>query len=184
MKLVPLFEYIDRTFQRLAVSRLSARINESVSNENVTSICTALLAIQVNIAPYLLTTNREICHLLFSKSFFQSTRVITSEYEVLHYRICTNYPVNIGRYEDVLKTSWRRLSSSSSEGVFKASSQRLDQDEYVRFSLMSWEDVFKASWSRPIYSSWLYVFKTSSRRFQDVFKTSCQYVFKTFSRRL
>ena len=56
MKLVPLFEYIDRTFQRLAVSRLSARINESVSNENVTSICTALLAIQVNIAPYLLTT--------------------------------------------------------------------------------------------------------------------------------
>ena len=71
---------------------------------------------------------------------------------------------------------WRRLSSSSS--------RRLDQDEYVRLSLMSSEDVFKTSWSRPIYSSWLYVFKTSSRRFQDVFKTSCKNVFKTSSRRL
>ena len=84
-----------------------------------------------------------------------------------------------------MKTSWRRLSSSSSEDVLKTSlRQRLDQDEYVRLSLTSSEDVFKTSWSRPIYSSWLYVFKTSSRRFQDVFKTSCKNVFKTSSRRL
>ena len=84
----------------------------------------------------------------------------------------------------LMKTSWRCLSSSSSEDVFKTSSRRLDQDEYVRLSLTSSEDVFKTSWSRPIYSSWLYVFKTSSRRFQDVFKTSCKNVFKTSSRRL
>ena len=58
---------------------------------------------------------------------------------------------------------WRRLSSSSSE------------------------DVFKTSWSRPIYLSWPYVFKTSSRRLQDVFKTfsrRLQDLFKTFWRRL
>ena len=95
----------------------------------------------------------------------------------------------------LMKTSWRRLSSSSSEDVFKTSSRRLDQDEYVRLSLTSSEDVFKTSWSRPIYSSWLYVFKTSSRRLQDVFKTSSRHlqdvlprrlqnVFKTSSRRL
>ena len=47
----------------------------------------------------------------------------------------------------LMKTSWRRLSSSSSE------------------------DVFKTSWSRPIYSSCPYVFKTSSRHLQDVLKT-------------
>ena len=104
-------------------------------------------------------------------------------------------PANIRLDEDVLKTSWRRLSSSSSKDVFKTSSRRLDQDEYVRLSLTSSEDVFKTSWSRPIYSSWPYVFKTSSRRFQDVFKTSStplpktssrhlQDTFKTFSRRL
>ena len=84
----------------------------------------------------------------------------------------------------LMKTSWRRLSSSSSEDILKTSSRRLDQDEYVRLSLTSSEDVFKTSWSRPIYSPWPYIFKTSSRSFQDVFKTSCQYVLKTFSRRL
>ena len=68
-------------------------------------------------------------------------------------------PANIRLDEDLLKTSWRRLSSSSSE------------------------DVFKTSWSRPIYSSWLYVFKTSWRRFEDVFKTSSRGLAKTSSRR-
>ena len=41
-------------------------------------------------------------------------------------------PANIRLDEDVLKTSWRRLSSSSSEDVFKTSSRRLDQDEHIR----------------------------------------------------
>ena len=54
MKLLPLSEYIDQTSPYLAISCLSAKINESVSNENVTSIWTALLVMQVNIAPYLL----------------------------------------------------------------------------------------------------------------------------------
>ena len=86
-----------------------------------------------------------------------------------------------------MKTSWRRLSFSSSEDVFKTSSRRLDQDEYIRLSHSSSEDVFKTSWSRPIYSSWSYVFKTSSRRFQDVFKTPSRRfedVFKMSSRHL
>ena len=54
MKLLPLSEYIDQTSPYLAISCLSAKINESVSKENVTSIWTALLVMQVNIAPYLL----------------------------------------------------------------------------------------------------------------------------------
>ena len=91
---------------------------------------------------------------------------------------------NIHLVEDVLKRFRRRLSSSSSEDLFKTSSRRLHRDEYVRLSLMSSEEVFK---TRSIYLSWLYVFKTSPRRFQDVFKTSAgrfQDVFKTSSRRL
>ena len=104
---------------------------------------------------------------------------------------------NIRLDEDVLKMSWRRLSSSSWEDVLKTSWRRLEQNKYVRLSLTSSEDVFKTSWSRPIYSSWLYVFKTSSRRLQDIFKTSSRHlqdvlkmssrplqgVFKTSSRR-
>ena len=77
-------------------------------------------------------------------------------------------PANIRLDEDVLKTSWRRLSSSSSEDVFKTS-----------------QDVFKTS-SRRFEG----VFKTSSRhltemcskRLQNVFKTFCKDVFKTFLR--
>ena len=101
-------------------------------------------------------------------------------------------PANIRLDEDVFKTSWRRLSSSSSEDV-------LIKTNMFALALR----LQKTSWSRPIYSSWLYVFKTSSRRFQDVFKTSsrrlakmssrrfqdvfktsCKNVFKTSSRRL
>ena len=53
---------------------------------------------------------------------------------------------------------WRRLSSSSSENVFKTSSRRLDQDQYIRLGHTS---------SRRLQD----VFKTSSRRLQDIFKT-------------
>ena len=82
-------------------------------------------------------------------------------------------PANICLDEDILKRSWRRLLSSSSENV-------LIKTNMFALALR----LQKTSWSRPIYSSWLYVFKTSSRRFQDVFKTSCKNVFKTSSRRL
>ena len=66
------------------------------------------------------------------------------------------------------------------EDVFKTSSRRLGQDEYVRLSLTSSEDVLKTSWSRPIYSSWLYIFKTSSRRLAKRSSRHLQDVFKTF----
>ena len=66
-------------------------------------------------------------------------------------------PTNIRLDEDVLKTSFAF--------VFR---RRLDQDEYVRLSLMSSEDVFK----------------TFSRRLQDVLQKRLQDIFKTFWRRL
>ena len=76
------------------------------------------------------------------------------------------FPANIRLDEDVLKTSWRRLLSSSSEDVLKMSSRRLHQDEYVHLSHTSsrrLQDVFKASSRR--------LAKKSSRCFQNVFKT-------------
>ena len=98
---------------------------------------------------------------------------------------------------------WRRL-----EGVLKTSfvfifGRRLDQDEYVRFSLTSSEDVFKTSSRRLDQDQYIPLGYTSSRRLQDVFKTSSrrlqdvlprllqdvlqkglQDIFKTFWRRL
>ena len=79
---------------------------------------------------------------------------------------------------------WRRLEDVFRLSLQKTSSRRLDQDKYVRLSLTSSKDVFKTSWSRLIYSSWSYVFKTSSRHFQDVFKTPCKDILKTFWRLL
>ena len=103
------------------------------------------------------------------------------------------FQANIRLDEDVLKTSWRRLSSLSSEDVliktnmsvlvFKASSRRLGQDQYIRLGHTSsrrlakiLQYVFKTSYTN--------VFKTSSRRLQNIFKTSCQDVFKTSSKSL
>ena len=78
--------------------------------------------------------------------------------------------------------------SSSSEDVFKTSSRRLHQDECVRLSLTSSEDVLKTSsrrlgqdqYIRLGYTSSRRLAKTSSRHLQDVFKTSCKDIFKTF----
>ena len=85
----------------------------------------------------------------------------------------SNIPANIRLDEDVLKTSF--------VFVFR---RRFDQGEYVRLSLTSSEDVFKASSRRLGQDQYIPVGHTSSRRLQDIFKTSCQDVFKTFSRRL
>ena len=75
----------------------------------------------------------------------------------------------------LMKTSWIRLWSSSSEDVFKTSwSRRI----YLPYSCLQ-----KTSSSRPTYSSWSYVFKTSSRHLQDIFKAfwkRLQDVFKTY----
>ena len=134
----------------------------------------------------------------FSKLFlaFVLSSVFISSYGFNHafWFNSSTFPVNIRLDEDVLKTPWIRLSFLSSEDVFKTSSRRLRQDEYVLFSLPSSEDVFKRS-SRHLgqdqhiclgYTSSRRlqdVFKTSSRRFQDVFKTSCKYVLNASSRR-
>ena len=88
-------------------------------------------------------------------------------------KITECFPANISLDEDVLRTSWRRLLSSSSE------------------------DVFKTSWSRRIYSSKSYAFRRRLQDvliktniialvicLQDVFKTSCQDFFKMSSRSL
>ena len=85
----------------------------------------------------------------------------------------------------LMKTSWRRLSSPSSEDVFrrrlqKTSSRRL-QDQYIRLAICL-QEVFKTFSRRPQD-----VLKTSSRHLQNVFKTSSrrlQGVFNTFRRRL
>ena len=109
-------------------------------------------------------------------------------------QISTTDPANIRLDEDVLKTSLRRLSSSSSEDVFKTSSWRLGQDQYIRLGHTSsrrLQDVFKTSCknvfktsSRRLQNVFKTSWKTSSRHLQDVFKTSCKSVFKTSSRRL
>ena len=78
----------------------------------------------------------------------------------------------------LIKTSWRRLSSSSSEDVFMTSSISLDEDQIIDL-VRRLQHVFKTSSKN--------VFKTSSRLIQDVFKTSSRHLqdlFKTFWRRL
>ena len=93
-------------------------------------------------------------------------------------------PANIRLDKDVLKTSWRRLSSSSSEEVLKTFSRRLDQVEYVRLSLTSSEDVLVKT-NILVFITFYFgclqdVFKKSSRRLQDVLQRYLQDVFKTY----
>ena len=93
--------------------------------------------------------------------------------------IVSYLPANVRLDEDVLKTSWRHLTSSSSEDAFKASLRRLDQDEHIRLG---------GTLSRRFQD----VLKTSSKRcqdvlprcLQDVLETSCKNVFKTSSKNL
>ena len=93
--------------------------------------------------------------------------------------------INISHQTFVLmKTSWRCLSSSSSEDVFKTSSRRLDQGEYVRLSLTSSEDVFKTSSRRLGQDQYIRLSYTSSRCLQDVFKTSSKHLQDVLPRRL
>ena len=48
------------------------------------------------------------------------------------------------------------------------------------------QDTFKTSARRfeDVFNVLKNIFKASSRRFEDIFKTSCKYIFKTFSRRI
>ena len=116
-------------------------------------------------------------------------RILRNKVPLLHRftKFFAHIPANICLDEDVLKTSWRCLLSSSSEEVFKTSSRRLDGDEYVRLSLTSSEDILVKTNIFALAIRLEDVFKTFSRRLEDVFKTSWrppQDVFKTSSRRL
>ena len=113
-------------------------------------------------------------------------------------------PANIRLDEDVLKTSWRRLSSSSSKDVLMETDIFLLiirlQDVLVKTNIFvlsfkrSCKNDFKTS-SRPLQdvlpillqnvfkTSCKYILKTSSRHFEDVFKTSSRRLSKTPSRR-
>ena len=74
-------------------------------------------------------------------------------------------------------TSWRNLSSSSSEDVLKMPSRRLDQDDHVCFSLC-------LSVSKRLgQDHYIHLGHTSSRFLHDVFKTSSRRLAKTSSRR-
>ena len=112
----------------------------------------------------------------FSKLFlaFVLSSVFISSYGFNHafWLNSSTFPANIRLDEDVLKTPWIRLSFLSSEDVFKTSSRRPHQDEYVLFSLPSSEDVFKRSSRRLGQDQHICLGYTSSRRLQDVFKTS------------
>ena len=79
---------------------------------------------------------------------------------------CLYYPVNIRLVEDVLKTSF--------VFVFR---RRLNQDEYVRLKPY----IFRRRLQDVLVKTNIFVLAI---RLQDVFKTSCQDIFKTFSRRL
>ena len=117
----------------------------------------------------------------------------------------TSRKLNIDKHSSLLSkhSSWGRLSYSSAEDVFKTSSRRLDQDEYIRLGDTSSKDVFMTS-SRcligtnifalviqlqAIFQTFSITFKTflrrlaktSSRRFQDLLKTSCKNVFNASS---
>ena len=86
-------------------------------------------------------------------------------------RKTTGFPANIRLDEDVLKTSF----------VFVFRGRRIDQDEYIRSSQTSSEYVLKTSSRHPDQDQYFCLGHTSSRRLQDLFKTSCQGVFKTYS---
>ena len=100
-----------------------------------------------------------------------------------------------------MKTSWRRLLSSSSENAFTESSRRLYQDEYICLGHMfsrRLQDVFKTSSKCLAKTSSRHLpdvlkacwrclenfFKMSSRCVQEVFKTSSKCIAKISSRHL
>ena len=81
----------------------------------------------------------------------------------------------------LMKTSWRRNSSSSSE---EGKSNRFALGKSNRFVLaMRLQDVFKTSSKRledVLQKHLLDIFKTSSRHLQDVLQRCLQDVFKTY----
>ena len=97
-----------------------------------------------------------------------------------------HFPANIRLNEDVTSFVFvfrRRLDQgehielarTSSEDIFKTSSSRLDQDQYIRLghtSLRCLQDVFKTPSRRFA--------KKSSRHLQDVLQRCLQHVLRTY----
>ena len=86
--------------------------------------------------------------------------VVTKSFK--EFKEYSNIPANIRLDEDVLKTSF--------VFVFKTSSRRLDQDEYVRLSLTSsrlLQDVFKTYYRVKVFlvTQFQDIFETYSERF-------------------
>ena len=97
--------------------------------------------------------------------------------------VTTTVPANIRLDEDVLKTSWRRLSSSSSKEVFKTSWRRLDEDKYILVNLRLRKTSSRCLQNilvkTNIFVLSILLQDVLQKRLQDVFKTFCQDVFKT-----
>ena len=137
--------------------------------------------------------------MIFYKAFFSRVKLYflvlvhrVKLYFLVLVHMFTIFPANICLDEDVMKTSWRRLSSSFSEDVLiktniftlvirlqNTSSGRLDQDQYKTSS----RHLANTS-SKLLQDVCKNVFKTSSRRLQDIFKISCKVAFKMFWRRI
>ena len=69
------------------------------------------------------------------------------------------------------------------QDVFKTSQSRRIYSPQSYFFRRRLENVFKTSGSRPIYSSYIHLQGVLQKRLQDIFKTCCKDILKTFSRR-
>ena len=84
--------------------------------------------------------------------------------------------------EEVLRTSWRCLSSLSSGDALKTSSRRLDQDEYIGLSQAPSSRRFHDNLIRINMTSSGGSPKTSSRHLVDVLQRCLQNFMETSSR--
>ena len=85
-------------------------------------------------------------------------------------------PANIRLDEDVLKTSWRRLSSSSSEDVLIKTNMFTLDLFLQKTSSRCLQDVLVKTNIFALAIGLQHVFKAFSRRLQDIFKTSSRHL--------
>ena len=91
------------------------------------------------------------------------------------FHLINNFHFHNGNYNLKEPTSQQTFVLMKTSFVF-VFGRRLDEDEYIFINHTSSEDVLQDQYIRLVH--------TSSRRLQDIFKTSCQDVFKTSSKRL
>ena len=95
-------------------------------------------------------------------------------------KVAENVINSLNCYPSKQSSWWRRLSSSSSEDVFKTSSRRYDQDKYLALLIR----LQKTSLIRLDQDQYIRLGHTSSRRLQDVFKTSSKRLQGVLQKRL